>query len=66
MLKMDSSSENSDSTTKMYKKLIDGDASKISLQTVSTVSTAPYEDLLDDVPESEGSNLKKQIDTCIS
>ena len=66
VLKMDSSSENSDSTTKMYKKLIDGDASKISLQTVSTVSTAPYEDLSDDVPESEESNLKKQIDTCIS
>ena len=66
MLKMDSSSENSDSTTKMYKKLIDGDASKISLQTVSTVSTAPYEDLSDDVPESEESNLKKQIDACIS
>ena len=41
VLKMDSSSENSDSTTKMYKKLIDRDASKISLQTVSTVSTAP-------------------------
>ena len=59
VLKMDSSSENSDSTTKMYKKLIDGDASKISLQTVSTVSTAPYEDLWDDVPESEESNLKK-------
>ena len=51
---------------KMYKKLIDGDASKISLQTVSTVSTAPYEDLSDDVPESEESNLKKQIDACIS
>ena len=66
VLKMDSSSENSDSTTKMYKKLIDGDASKISLQTVSTVSTAPYEDLSNDVPESEESNLKKQIDTCIS
>ena len=66
VLKMDSSSENSDWTTKMYKKLIDGDASKISLQTVSTVSTAPYEDLLDDVPESEESNLKKQIDACIS
>ena len=63
---MDSSSENSDSTTKMYKKLIDGDASKISLQTVSTVSTAPYEDLSDDVPESEESNLKKQIDACMS
>ena len=66
VLKMDSSSENSDSTTKMYKKLIDGDTSKISLQTVSTVSTAPYEDLSDDVPESEESNLKKQIDACIS
>ena len=66
VLKMDSSSENSDSTTKMYKKLIDGDASKISLQTVSTVSTAPYKDLSNDVPESEESNLKKQIDACIS
>ena len=66
VLKMDSSSENSDSTTKMYKKLMDGDASKISLQTVSTLSTAPYEDLSNDVPESEESNLKKQIDTCIS
>ena len=55
VLKMDSSSENSDSTTKMYKKLIDRDTSKISLQTVSTVSTAPYEDLSDDVPESEES-----------
>ena len=66
VLKMDSSSENSDSTTNMYKKLMDGDASKISLQTVSTLSTAPYEDLSNDVPESEESNLKKQIDACIS
>ena len=66
VLKMDSSSINSDSTTKIYKKLMDRDASKISLQTVSTLSTAPYEDLLNDVPESEESNLKKQIDTCIS
>ena len=66
VLKMDSSSENSDLTTKMYKKLMDGDASKISLQTVSTLSTAPYEDLSNDVPESEDSNLKKQIDACIS
>ena len=66
VLKMDSSSKNSDLTTKMYKKLMDGDASKISLQTVSTVSTAPYKDLSNDVPESEESNLKKQIDACIS
>ena len=66
VLKMDSSSENSDSTTNMYKKLMDGDASKISLQTVSTLSTAPYKDLSNDVPESEESNLKKQIDACIS
>ena len=66
VLKMDSSSENSDSTTNMYNKLMDGDASKISLQTVSTLSTAPYEDLSNDVPESEESNFKKQIDACIS
>ena len=66
VLKMDSSSENSDSTTNMYNKLMDWDASKISLQTVSTLSTAPYEDLSNDVPESEESNLKKQIDACIS
>ena len=64
--KSDSSSENSDSTTKMYKKLIDADASKISLQTVSTLSTAPYEDLSNDVPALEELDLKKQIDTCIS
>ena len=66
VLKMDSSSENSDLTTNTYKKLMDGDASKISLQTVSTLSTAPYKDLSNDVPESEESNLKKQIDACIS
>ena len=59
VLKMDSSSENSDSTTKIYKKLMDRDASKISLQTVFTVSTTPYKDLSNDVPESEESNLKK-------
>ena len=66
VLKMDSSSENSESTTNMYKKLMDRDASKISLQTVSTLSTAPYKDLSNDVPESEESILKKQIDACIS
>ena len=63
---IDNSSENSDLTTKIYKKLMDGDTSKISLQTVSTLSTAPYKDLSNDVPESEESDLKKQIATCIS
>ena len=61
VLKIDGSSENSDLTTKMYNKLMDGDASKISLQTVSTVSTAPYKDLSNDVPESEESNLKNKL-----
>ena len=68
VLKMDSGSEKSDSTTEMYKKFVnaDVDASKISLQTVSTLSTAPYEDLSNDVPEFEERNLKEQIDACIS
>ena len=65
VLQMDSSSETSDSTTKMYKKLMDGDTSKISLQTVSTLSTTHYEDS-NDVPELEESHLKKQIDAFIS
>ena len=65
VLQMDSSSETSDLTTKMYKKLMDGNTSNISLQTVSTLSTTHYEDL-NDVPESEESHLKKQIDACIS
>ena len=58
VLQMDSSSETSDLTTKMYKKLMDRDTSKISLQTVSTLSTTHYKDS-NDVPESEESHLKK-------
>ena len=54
-LQIDSSSETSDSTTKMYKKFMDGDTSKISLQTVSTLSTAPYKDLSNDVRKSRKS-----------
>ena len=59
------SSEKSESTSKIYKKFMDGDTSKISLQTVSmTFSTVAYSDSLSNkvkVLETDEDDMKKTI-----